>query len=483
ISAQNPGRNRNSFGMGYLRDDKACALARKTGTAKTCRIASTVTPNTHTIKVTPNQKHNIVVTWYRHLYASRAWSDLNIRVLNGTTVVASSSTPRNLYEKVTFTAPAGIVTLEVSAKSLEKTCIEYSIGTDGTILSSCLGKCPGNCANKAAYQVYGLGCKGTGKTHSGVILPAAYKNAMAQGSTTWPHATANFRAQQVFLGSEAPTAGTFNALALRQDERPQNSPAGSQVLKITLGYTTLNHTSLGLTFASNWNSGTPSVVFNGTINYPALTGANSDAKKFKVMIPFTRNFSYVPKSGRNLLLEVVNTSAKDLSTTVDAAITSTATTATVIAVSATATKAVAKVDHFGVVACFGLPGNPGAIPVLSNTGRPTVGGAYNVNLSRAVASSTALLLIGASKTKWGALPLPFDMTALGAPGCKLLAGGDLIVPVPTDRLGTATLQLKVPLNNVFCGVSIFNQYIIFDKNANNLGLVGTNGGEAIHGSL
>lgn len=486
ISTQNPGRNRNSYGMGYLRDDLAANVARQTRSVLTCAIADTTKPNTHPLIVQKDQEYSVVITWYRMILTQRDWSDLNLRVMNGSTVVASSGTPRNLYEKVTFKAPAtGTLMIEVSAKSIEKdiSCIDYSVASNGQILGTCK-QCPGKCSTgDADYKIYGTACRGTGKAHGGgVILPAAYATKMGEASQTFPHALHDVRYQQILLGSEAPRAETLNTLALRQDKFSQTSPQGQTKLKILLGYSTKNHNTLTTSFAGNYDSGTPTQVFNGNVVLPQLSGTNQSPSKFKILIPFTRPFSYQPQANRNLLLEVVNTGGTNLNHSVDNASAAGVTTSVAIAFKATDATAAAVLKNYGAVVCFGTPAATGAIPILSNSGLPKIGATYSVDLAQAVENSAALLFLGASNTKWGALNLPFSLAPFGAGGCSIHASGDVIVGAATSAQGTASLPLSVPLDNAFCGLKVYQQYVVVDTKANNLGVVTTQAGEAIYGS-
>jgi subtilisin family serine protease len=152
ISAQNAGLNRNAFGLGFLRDDLAVALAQRPGTVLTSTIASTAVPKTHLIDVSLGQQYSVCLVFFRHVLTSTAFSNLGLRVLNGATVVASSNDPRNLYEKVTFTAPiTGTLTVEVSASTLEVNPLPYSLASTATFS----GLAPASWANA------GAGCPGT----------------------------------------------------------------------------------------------------------------------------------------------------------------------------------------------------------------------------------------------------------------------------------------------------------------------------------
>ena len=476
ISAQNPGRNRNSFGMGYLRDDKACNLARKPNTIISRRMASTSNPNRDRIIVKQNQKYSVVLVWNRLVMNSRNWSDLNLRILNGNTVVGSSTSPRNLYEKVTFTAPlTGLLTVEVSAKSLEQSTVPYVVVSEAKTSTIA-------CQTNADYTLFGKGCQGSGIGHSGgVILPAANKTTMGSTSQNWPHGLANSRYQQVFRGSEVGPAAKFVALALRQDESVVGAKGGSQALKIQLGATSVNENTLGLDFAKNFDRGTPTTVVDGTVNFPVLSGKNNNPAIFDVIIPFTRPYTHTAKTGENLLIDIINSSSNGLVADYDAVSGGSATTSSNLAISAKATKAITILANAGLVMCFQTPGGGGATPMMTSNGIPFLGGKFDVKISRAVPSSVAILFLGTSDKTWGAIKLPLDLTSFGAKGCSLLTGGDFLIPVPLDKNGDASVQLVVPMDTKLCGAAFFNQFLIVDQKANNLGLVFTNGGKAVLG--
>ena len=60
------------------------------------------------------------VAWHRKSIGSEGWSNLDLRVLDGASVLAASSTPDDLYECVRFVAPStGTLTLEVTGSALE----------------------------------------------------------------------------------------------------------------------------------------------------------------------------------------------------------------------------------------------------------------------------------------------------------------------------------------------------------------------------
>lgn len=158
IATQNPGLSRNDYGMGFLRDDLACGAARSSG-AFSAAITSTTTPVTHPLSVLANQRYSLTLVWHRHVLSARNWSDLNLAVKQGATVLASSNTPRNLYEKLEFTAPSsGNVTIEVSATSLEIASVPYSIAIAANDFASVEFVGTGCVAGSSSfYEMFGTG--------------------------------------------------------------------------------------------------------------------------------------------------------------------------------------------------------------------------------------------------------------------------------------------------------------------------------------
>jgi hypothetical protein len=141
-----------------------------------------------------------------------------------------------------------------------------------------------------------------------------------------------------------------------------------------------------------------------------------------------------------------------------------------------------KTTSFGIVIGLAKPGNGQAVPSLTTSGSPVIGQSMDIILGSARANTVALCPVGSSDTLWAALPLPFDMTVIGAPGCFLRASLDgLIVGVATDAQGSAKFTLPIPNLAGLLGVQFYNQYTVFDGPANAIGLVTTNAGRGLIG--
>jgi hypothetical protein len=84
-------------------------------------------------------------------------------------------------------------------------------------------------------------------------------------------------------------------------------------------------------------------------------------------------------------------------------------------------------------------------------------------------------VLGTSNRWFGGVPLPFDLTAHGAPGCFLYTDWLLLSAHVTDwrlpsLVGEAHLELPLPLDPSLLGATLFSQWLFIDPAANRLGL-------------
>jgi hypothetical protein len=130
--------------------------------------------------------------------------------------------------------------------------------------------------------------------------------------------------------------------------------------------------------------------------------------------------------------------------------------------------------------CRGTHGVP-ALAAL-NGDLPRVGRTFSLGLQDLPPSGGGVVVaFGAGKDQWLSLPLPFDLTAAGMPGCALLVDPALVFAVQNTG-GSAQLQVSVPNDQALVGGLIFNQAMVLDSGANAFGAVMTNGGEGVIGS-
>lgn len=93
-------------------------------------------------------------------------------------------------------------------------------------------------------------------------------------------------------------------------------------------------------------------------------------------------------------------------------------------------------------------------------GDPVQGGVFTVNLRNAPAGAPALLFLGQSDARWGALTLPFDLGFLGFAGCKALCDWTLGFPSAADPQGQASRPFPIPLDPTLAGATVCWQWVL-----------------------
>jgi hypothetical protein len=336
------------------------------------------------------------------------------------------------------------------------------------------------------------------------IVPASLANTFGNSNNNIPFSWNPTRYQQVFLGSEMANVVIMRGLGMRQDDGFSGYAGHTVDLEMKLGGSTLDHTTLGITFDSNFDvtSPPPVKVFpraqTKLPNMPPQRPTNP--QEFFIKLPFAAPYTWIKVPGRNLVIEVVNwgnsNSNQIFTYPLDAGsgITTTRLYASGAPTATTGTLGVgyghvmAFLDRVAVTGdyqlfgtgCKGTGGGNG-IPALSNTGRPVINTTFSVDLAQAATGTVAVLVLGASNTMFGTIPLPLDLTAAGAPGCNLLCSVDLTGGVPTSSTGTASIPIVVPNAVILVGIRLYNQWIVVDKAANQLGVALSNGGNALIG--
>ncbi|MCA8972571.1 MAG: hypothetical protein KDC95_22480 [Planctomycetes bacterium] len=323
-------------------------------------------------------------------------------------------------------------------------------------------------AQTATYSLYGNGCAGSGAKPGTVVLPAGYEKQNGNSNNRYPFCTVGMHYMQAHDKADLPPVALIRGFNLRN--RLNNAQAAYSItFDLYLGYTNNSATALSATFASNW-SGTPTKAYSGNLNVPSFA-AQTDPKVWTNKIPFTVPFIYSQARG-NFLFECITT-AGSLSTTItyyDAVGGATVQASRMYATPATATTGSVH-TNYGVIIGLDGPTSSGAIVNLANTGVPAIGKTFSIDFSGAVASSAAVLWLGAQQLNIG----------LGGalPGCSLYTSLDVILgSAPTGTAGTGSLQFTMPNSQNLIGVQFYNQWMVIDAAANNLGIVLSNGGAA-----
>jgi hypothetical protein len=119
-------------------------------------------------------------------------------------------------------------------------------------------------------------------------------------------------------------------------------------------------------------------------------------------------------------------------------------------------------------AASGLPA-----PLLQAIGAPSRGNlGFVLRLTGGATNGPALLWFGASKRiAFGQNLLPFDLTALGAPGCTLLSEPAVLLPVVCNASGIADLPVPIPNVPALLRQTFFVQGAVERSGVNPLGLL------------
>jgi hypothetical protein len=130
--------------------------------------------------------------------------------------------------------------------------------------------------------------------------------------------------------------------------------------------------------------------------------------------------------------------------------------------------------------CAGSNGTP-AVSAAQNSA-PRVGTTFMLGFANLPATPGPFpLLLGASRTGWGALVLPFDVGVLGLTGCRLYASGELsLTAINTGGSGFA----PVPIPNApsLVGARLYVQGLVRDPAANRFGATLSNAGQLLIGT-
>jgi hypothetical protein len=126
------------------------------------------------------------------------------------------------------------------------------------------------------------------------------------------------------------------------------------------------------------------------------------------------------------------------------------------------------VAHDG--SCPGSSGQVPAIGAMPGTW-PQAGSTFAVQLTGGTSGSFATMVLGLDTASWGSIPLPFDLTPIGALGCLVWHSPELLLPIaPIGPAGGATLPLVLP-SQPLTGVRLYATWLCFDPLANAFGFV------------
>jgi hypothetical protein len=123
----------------------------------------------------------------------------------------------------------------------------------------------------------------------------------------------------------------------------------------------------------------------------------------------------------------------------------------------------------------GCPGSAGTPQLALAGGLPIVGTTFQVACTNLQLDHFTTMWLGFSSTNWTLGTLPYDLGALGMPGCTLFVSGDLVTML-LNWNGTAFWQTAIPNAPQLVGLPFYLQAGVIDH-VNDLGMVVTNAAE------
>jgi hypothetical protein len=464
-----PFNSRNAYGLGFLRDDRLISLARGAGFLKDSSITTTIPSISFNLAVAKGRRYAVCIAWPRTQLKSKIWSNLSLEAKMGSQSLAFSDTPRNLYEKIEFSAPSsGTVQLIVRGKNLDASTVKFGLAATRIPQPFIPGK----------VTAFGTGCKGSGIIPNlGNILPRGFSNKFGGTASTVPIGFQALRFQQLFALGQTPKDFITTGLGFRHDDQVFAAMTKEWIeLTVYLGYAATTPKTINRSFTVNQYGPQSQVLSRKRINLPTISGRNKKPGDFLLQIPFDRSFLYQTTRKKPLLLDITKHSQSKprLTFYADAAFDRTTFPASrVYSLSPQSNTGFATVGY-GVIIAFLQPGSSGAIPILGSQGEPEIGKSYETTLSLANSNAAVAFFSGNSKAIFQQIPLPLDLSPLGMMGCKLFTNILSVRSFTTDGQGAGGIKTTIPNVTALIGVTLFHQAAIFDPAGNPFGLVLSN---------
>ena len=130
----------------------------------------------------------------------------------------------------------------------------------------------------------------------------------------------------------------------------------------------------------------------------------------------------------------------------------------------------------------GCPGSAGAPALALRAGlMPYPSNAVTVDIALVPLNAAVIVSFGLSRTQWGPLALPLDLTNVGMPGCTLYASVEASLLLFAAGNGAA-LTFPIPNHQALVGLAFYNQAFVLDPAANAAGFTASNAAEGQIGS-
>jgi hypothetical protein len=106
----------------------------------------------------------------------------------------------------------------------------------------------------------------------------------------------------------------------------------------------------------------------------------------------------------------------------------------------------------------GCPNSTGRDARVTARGLPLQGQTFSLDLRDGEPSAAGLLWLSMSDQFWAPVgTLPYEASALGAPGCTLLVAADIVYAIATNAGSSTALTLRVPINAALHQIELFAQ--------------------------
>lgn len=304
-----------------------------------------------------------------------------------------------------------------------------------------------------------------------LVVPAANFGIEGKGVAFWALSPFDARRQLAIAGAAvAPIKGELiRGITLRRNATLDVLEGGDLELEIWMSHAATSPWTMSTRFDAN--RGPDHVkVFDGVVRVPRSPVAFQRPvpwiEPYTVHIDF--NVPFLFRGGALLIETVTKNQPEDAPWwPIDAAV---------------ATKT-------GTVQKFGTSCIPftGPEPATADPASLTVGATATFSLRgfEGVEGLTTCIL-GPSKQFAGNIPLPWDLTSVGARFCYLYVQPKLRLPAQivepfNGPFGTLGVRIDIPLDSALEGTTLFAQWVLVEPRANALGMLFSNGVEATIG--
>jgi len=428
LASTNPTLDRNAYGMGLARADFAMLTLLDPAGHRRGNVDSSNKIWSHQFQATAGQSYGVALAWLRQNTKIKTWSNLDIEVRRGTIPIAFGLAPRDLTERVEFTAgTTGTYTIRVEAKRFET-------GTTQQGFALAISKLPTRFDMAAAWSVYGSSCAGSVVSRGDILTEW---NPKAEGK---PFASQLYGNRPYAVRMTMAQGGMLRGLELYVEGMT------SQVVKVSF-----HEDQSGIP--------NPTALAKGAITVER--GAAWRGLRFAKSVSIIRgkNYHLILEPGARLLAGVLPDDPKEIAPTWH--------------VHDTCTKVWQSWgEHpFLSLRLLGESQTREAHPKISLGGLPILGQTHQLLVEDALPNAALVLMTGTSKFSWGPIALPFDLAPLGAPGCKMLLAPDLYSFAASDATGKGVTSFPLPNDKEFAGATFFQQWLVLDASANAASMV------------